>query len=51
MDILKVQFGRVPPELAAQVRSIQGAERLEALLRQAVVAETIEAFQQALAQS
>jgi len=41
---LEVRFGSVPAGLAGRVREMRGRPELEALLRRAIVVESLEVF-------
>ncbi|MCW5933071.1 MAG: Rpn family recombination-promoting nuclease/putative transposase [Fimbriimonadia bacterium] len=47
-DVLRVKFGRVPRPLDAQLRQISEVEALRELLREAVLANTLDEFAQAI---
>ncbi|HMN27447.1 MAG TPA: hypothetical protein PKE45_04760 [Caldilineaceae bacterium] len=48
IDVLKVRFQSIPPELVDQIEALTSLEQLKGLLRQAVIAGTVEEFEQAL---
>ena len=51
LTALSVRFGAVPDELAAQIHQMKGAERLEALFRQALVVDNLAALAREVAGS
>ena len=46
MEVLEERFGELSPDLAEEIRSIEDRERLRRLLRLAVQAGSLEAFQE-----
>ncbi|RME04645.1 MAG: hypothetical protein D6805_02270 [Planctomycetota bacterium] len=48
LEALDVRFGHVPDELVQRIRSIEDLSQLQRLLRQAILASSLEEFQQNL---
>ena len=48
LEVLKVRFGKVPDEIAKQVKAILDLDRLSVLHKKAVIIENLQAFAELL---